>query len=128
MKIGYVRGLKYGMVDFSTCFKILKNESLDKIYTDENGRDEYRKLLMELTESDTLYIWSVEELGQERDEIREQWEIISKEIGAEIRVINCPVLQSGKDVSLTERMVSDVALNVLSYQVEMINKKLKDLR
>ena len=92
MKIGYVRGLKYGMVDFSTRFKILKNESLDKIYTDENGRDEYRKLLMELTESDTLYIWSVEELGQERDEIREQWEIISKEIGAEIRVINCPVL------------------------------------
>lgn len=127
MKIGYVREIGFG-IDIDIRRELLHIEGIFKIYADsENSREEYRKMLSILSNSDELFIWSIEELGDEQEEILEQWRSITSEIGANISVINCPVIKSKRDVPLEEKMVSDMALKILSYSAETSNKKLKEL-
>ena len=127
MKIGYVREIGFG-VDIDIRREILHIEGIFKIYADSaNSRKEYRKMLSILSNSDEIFIWSIEELGDEQEEILEQWRSITSEIGANISVINCPVIKSKRDVPLEEKMVSDMALKILSYSAETSNKKLKEL-
>lgn len=80
-----------------------------------------------LSDSDELYIWSIEELGDEQEEILEQWRTITNDIGANITVISCPAIKSKRDVTLEEKMVSDMALKILSYNAETSIKELKKL-
>lgn len=99
-----------------------------KGYTDsENSRDEYRKMMSILSDSDELYIWSIEELGDEQEEILEQWRSITSGIGTNVTVISCPAIKSKRDVTLEEKMVSDMALKILSYNAETSIKELKKL-
>lgn len=127
MKIGYVREVRFG-IDIDIKRELLFYKGIFEIYTDsENSRDEYRKMMSILSDSDELYIWSIEELGDEQEEILEQWRTITSDIGANITVINCPAIKSKRDVSLDEKMVSDMVLRILSYNVETSNKKLEEL-
>jgi hypothetical protein len=127
MKIGYVREVRFG-IDTDIKRELLFHEGIFEIYADsENSRDEYRKMMSILSDSDELYIWSIEELGNEQEEILEQWRTITSDIGANITVISCPVIKSKRDVTLEEKMVSDMALRILSYNVETSNKKLEEL-
>lgn len=127
MKIGYVREVRFG-IDTDIKRELLFHEGIFEIYAaSENSRDEYRKMMSILSDSDELYIWSIEELGNEQEEILEQWRTITSDIGANITVISCPVIKSKRDVTLEEKMVSDMALRILSYNVETSNKKLEEL-
>ena len=104
------------------------HEGIFEIYADsENSRDEYRKMMSILSDSDELYIWSIEELGNEQEEILEQWRTITNDIGANVTVISCPAIKSKRDVTLEEKMVSDMALKILSYNAETSIKELKKL-
>lgn len=127
MKIGYVREIGFG-IDIDVRRELLLLEGISEIYADsENSRDEYCKMVSILCDSDELYIWSIEELGDEQEEILEQWRTITSDIGANITVINCPAIKSKRDVPLDEKMVSDMTLRILSYNVETSNKKLEKL-
>ena len=66
MKIGYVREIGFG-VDIDIRREILHIEGIFKIYADsENSREEYLKMLSILSNSDEIFIWSIEELGDEQ--------------------------------------------------------------
>lgn len=128
MRIGYLKKFGCG-TDFKLRFKVLANERLDKIYVESSeDRTEYRKMIKELSLFDTLYIWSVDELGAERDEILEQWNIITNDIQARVNVFSCPILNSDDDITLERKFTSDVVLGILAYQAEIISNKLKELR
>lgn len=127
MKIGYIRKVRFG-IDIDIKRELLFCKGISEIYTDsENSRDEYRKMMSILSDSDELYIWSVEELGDEQEEILEQWRSITSGIGANITAISCPAIKSKRDVTLEEKMVSDMALKILSYNAETSIKELKKL-
>lgn len=92
------------------------NIFMDKLSGKDFNRPQYRKLLRKLKAGDLLIIKSIDRLGRDYDEIQNQWRIITKEIMADIVVIDMPLLdtrKSGKD--LTGTFVADLVLQILSY-------------
>ena len=56
MKIGYIRKVRFG-IDIDIKRELLFCKGISEIYTDsENSRDEYRKMMSILSDSDELYI------------------------------------------------------------------------
>ena len=91
-------------------------------------RPAYRRLLRRLHSGDVLYIPSIDRLGRNYDEILEQWRIITKRKGADIVVLDFPLLDTrarleGQD--LTGRFVSDLVLQILAYVAQ---KEWEDIR
>ena len=93
----------------------------NNIYVDkQSGKDfnrpQYKKLLRKLKGNDLLYIKSIDRLGRNYNEILEQWRIITKDIKADIIVIDMPLLNtSDKNAGLTGQFLSDMVLQILSY-------------
>lgn len=96
----------------------------ERIYLDRiSGRDflrpQYGKLMGELGEGDVLVIQSIDRLGRNYREILEQWRHITKEVGADIHVIDMPLLNT--DIlrgSLTGVFIADLVLQILAYVAE----------
>ena len=101
----------------------------DRIYMDKLSgknfdRPQYRKLIRRLSPGDVLVIKAIDRLGRNYDDIQEQWRIITKEIRADIVVLDMPLLDTrkkGRD--LTGTFISDMVLQILSYvaQIEREN-------
>lgn len=94
--------------------------SRQNIYTDkQSGKDfdrpQYRRLLKKLKKGDLLYIKSIDRLGRNYAEILEQWQIITKETGADISVLDMPLLDTRQGRDLTGTLIADIVLQLLSY-------------
>ena len=92
-------------------------------YDMQSGKDfnrEHYKYLVEklLREGDTLVILSIDRLGRNYTEIREQWELITKKIGANIKVLDMPLLDTTNTENLDNRFIADLVLQILSYVAE----------
>ena len=95
----------------------------DTIYADkESGknfdRPEYKKLLKKLKKDDVVIIKSIDRLGRNYDLILEQWRIITHDKGANIKVLDIPLLDTTKNDGLTGKFISDLVLQILSYVAE----------
>ena len=70
-----------------------------------------------LRKGDLLIIYSIDRLGRNYTEIREQWKHITQTLGADIKVIDMPLLDTrntnGSDLEKT--FISDLVLQILSY-------------
>ena len=94
------------------------------IYIDkESGKDfdrtEYQKLIKKLKKDDLLIIKSIDRLGRNYHMILEEWSRITKTIGADIKVLDMPLLDTrieGKN--LVGKFISDIVLQVLSFVAE----------
>lgn len=91
-----------------------------RVYVDKQSgknfdRPQYRRLLRRLRRDDLLYVPSIDRLGRNYEEILVQWRRITQEIGADVCVIDMPLLdtRSGKD--LMGRFVADLVLQILSF-------------
>lgn len=72
-----------------------------------------------LHSGDTLIIISLDRLGRNYTEIREQWELITKTLNADIKVLDMPLLDTSKsNKSLDGRFIADLVLQILSYTAE----------
>lgn len=73
-----------------------------------------------LHEGDLLVICSLDRLGRNYTEIREQWELITRELKADIKVLDMPLLDTteSEGSSLDKRFVADLVLQILSYVAE----------
>lgn len=92
-----------------------KDIYLDKQSGENFNRKNYKRLMRRLKADDVLYIKSIDRLGRNYTEILEQWRHITIEIGANIMVIDMPLLNTGKEIDLTGRLISDIVLQLLSY-------------
>ena len=94
------------------------------IYIDrESGKDfdrtKYQKLIKKLKKDDLLIIKSIDRLGRDYHMILEEWSRITKTIGADIKVLDMPLLDTrieGKN--LVGKFISDIVLQVLSFVAE----------
>ena len=73
---------------------------IDKQSGKDFNRPQYIKLINKLREGDILYIKSIDRLGRNYAEIQEQWRILTKEIDADICVLDMPLLDTRKDKDL----------------------------
>jgi DNA invertase Pin-like site-specific DNA recombinase len=91
-----------------------------RIYADkQSGKDfdrpEYKALLKKLKPGDLIYIKSIDRLGRNYDEIQNQWRILTKERGADIAVIDMPLLDTRNGKDLVGTFLSDIVLQILSF-------------
>lgn len=94
------------------------------IYIDkESGKDfdrtNYQKLLKKIKKDDLLIIKSIDRLGRNYQMILEEWSRITKTIGADIKVLDMPLLDTrieGKN--LVGKFIGDIVLQVLSFVAE----------
>ena len=92
----------------------------DRVYLDrQSGKDferpEYRRLLRKLKPNDSLVVKSIDRLGRNYDEILEQWRVITKEKGANVIVLDMPLLDTRTNKDLTGTLIADIVLQLLSY-------------
>lgn len=92
------------------------NILIDKQSGKNFERPAYKQLIERLKTSDLLVVKSIDRLGRNYDEILEQWRIITKEIRADIVVLDMPLLDTRKQSSdLTGTFIADLVLQILSY-------------
>lgn len=113
--------------------KQLKDYGIDErcIITDKaSGKDFNRKgynslvgtenSMPMLREGDLLVICSLDRLGRNYKEIKDQWEHITKTLKADIKVLDMPLLDTTSDNenNLDKRFIADLVLQILSYTAE----------
>ncbi len=143
-------GITYGYARTSTIDQHLDRQlaaltaegvSLENIFTDQaSGKDfnrgAYKALVGTpdspgaLQEGDVLVFLSLDRMGRDYAEIQNQWRYITKEIGADIKIIDMPLLNttvSGE--SLDRTFIADLTLQILSYvaakERALINERIR---
>ena len=92
----------------------------DILVEKKSGKDFERPIYMEMVNKlkpgDILVIKSIDRLGRDYDEIIEQWRLITKNICADIVVLDMPLLDTrNRGQNLTASLVTDLVLQILSY-------------
>ncbi len=92
-----------------------KNVFVDHQSGKDFDRPGYRSLLERLGEGDVLYVLSIDRLGRNYEEILEQWRAITREIGADVCVIDMPLLDTRNGKDLMGTFIADLVLQILSF-------------
>ena len=96
----------------------IKNIYMDKQSGKDFNRPNYKRLIKKLRNGVILYIKSIDRLGRYYEEIQNQWRIITKEIGADVVVLDMPLLDTRRDKNLLGTFISDIVLQLLSFVAE----------
>ena len=91
---------------------------LDKQSGKDFNRPAYQRLIGILQAGDVLVIKSIDRLGRNYEEILEQWRVITKEICADIVVLDMDLLDTRRGRDLTGTLIADIVLQLLSYVAE----------
>ncbi len=91
---------------------------IDKQSGKDFNRDNYNTLKHILRENDLLVIKSIDRLGRNYNMIIEEWQDITKNIKADIYVIDMPLLDTRNNKDLLGNFISDLVLQILSYVAE----------
>ena len=101
------------------------------IYIDkESGKDfdrkNYQKLIKKIKRNDLLIVKSIDRLGRNYHKILDEWTYITKTIGANIKVLDMPILNTKiEDKNLVGIFISDIVLQVLSFVAESERENIK---
>ncbi|MFI3325249.1 MAG: recombinase family protein [Clostridia bacterium] len=104
--------------------------SIDKIFIDkQSGKDfdrkNYKKMVNRLKLGDLIYIKSIDRLGRNYEEIQSQWKILTKDIGADICVIDMPLLDTRNGKDLMGTFIADLVLQILSFVAQNERENIK---
>lgn len=91
---------------------------IDKQSGKDFDRQQYNILKHILRENDILVIKSIDRLGRNYNMIIDEWQDITKNIKADIVVIDMPLLDTTKNKDLLGTFISDLILQILSYVAE----------
>ncbi len=101
------------------------------IFTDKKSgkdfeRENYRRLKNLLKNGDLLVVKSIDRLGRNYDMIIEEWSDITRRIGADIFVMDMPLLDTRVNrENLTGKLISDLVLQILSYVAQKERENIK---
>lgn len=102
-----------------------------QIYIDyESGknfdRTNYKKLIKKLKKDDLVIVKSIDRLGRNYNMIIDEWRKITKDIEADIMVIDMPLLDTRiKGNNLVGKFISDIVLQVLSFVAQNERETMK---
>ena len=125
MEYAYIR-VSTRTQNFARQLEEIKKFDLPKrnIYIDkESGKDfnriNYQRLIKKIKKDDLLIIKSIDRLGRNYTMIMEEWQKITKKIGANILVIDMPILDTRQHPeNLIGRFIADIVLQLLSFMAE----------
>ncbi len=102
-----------------------KNVYMDKQSGKDFNRPQYKKLVRKLKPGDTVYILSIDRLGRNYHDVQEQWRVLTKEKGADICVIDMPLLDTRIAKDLIGTFIADLVLQILSFVAESERANIK---
>jgi DNA invertase Pin-like site-specific DNA recombinase len=91
---------------------------IDKESGKNFNRNQYQLLKNNLRDGDLLIIKSIDRLGRDYNMIIEEWREITTNIGADIKVIDMPTLDTTQHKDLLGNFISNLILQILSYVAE----------
>lgn len=74
---------------------------------------------------DLLYVLSIDRLGRNYEEIQNQWRVITKEIGADICVLDMPLTDTRQGKELMGTFIADLVLQILSFVAQSERENIK---
>lgn len=134
MKLGYVR---VSAKDQNTDRQLIKMRQLgieeryifiDKQSGKDFNRPQYQAMRLVLREGDIMYLDALDRLGRDYDGIISEWKYITREINADIIVLeNETLFDSRKFKTMGDlgKLMEDQFLSLLSYVAEQERKKTK---
>ena len=91
------------------------NLFMDKQSGKDFDRPQYRRLVKKLKPGDLLCVLSIDRLGRNYEEIQNQWRRLTKDLGADISVIDMPLLDTRNGKDLMGTFIADLVLQILSF-------------
>ena len=91
---------------------------IDKQSGKDFDRERYNTLKHILRENDLLVIKSIDRLGRNYEMIVNEWKDITKNIKADIVIVDMPLLDTRKNKDLLGTFISDLVLQILGYVAE----------
>jgi DNA invertase Pin-like site-specific DNA recombinase len=91
---------------------------IDKVSGKDFNREQYQLLKRCLRRGDILYIHSLDRFGRNKEEILDEWKDITKNIQADIVVMDMPLLDTTKYRDSLGTFISDLVLQILSWIAE----------
>lgn len=91
---------------------------VDKCSGKDFVRPQYQALKLQLREGDVLVIKSIDRLGRNYKQICDEWREITRDIKANIKVLDLPMLDTTRTEGLIGEVISDIVLQLLSYVAE----------
>ena len=95
-----------------------RNIYIDKQSGKGFNRSAYKRMYKSLKKNDLLVIKSIDRLGRNYHEIQEEWRKITKKKGADIVVLDMPLLDTTKSKDLLGTFIADLVLQLLSFVAE----------
>jgi len=96
-----------------------RNLYVDRTSGKDFHRPAYQSLLKRLRSGDLLIVKSIDRLGRNYAEIIEQWRLITKVVGADIQVLDMPMLDTTYGKDLLGTFIADLVLQVLSFAAQI---------
>ena len=81
--------------------------------------------MKKLKSGDLLYVLSIDRLGRNYEEIQNQWRVITKEVGADICVLDMPLLDTRQGKDLMGTFIADLVLQILSFVAQSERENIK---
>ncbi len=131
MNYGYVR---VSTQDQNTERQIIAMKAIgindESIYIDKQSgnnyeRPQYQQLIHKLHNGDCLYIMSIDRLGRNYEDIKNQWTYIVKSRHADIVFLDMPILDTRVGKDLIGTFLSDIVLQILSFVAENERNNIK---
>ena len=101
---------------------------MDKQSGKDFDRKQYKELMLRIKPGDLLIVKSIDRLGRSYAEILNEWKRITKEIEADIVILDMPLLDTRRKSDLTGTLISDIVLQILSYVAESLCTSILMLR
>lgn len=101
------------------------NMFIDKASGKDFDRVQYVKMIRTLRKNDVVFVKSIDRLGRNYQQIINEWNAITKKIGADIVVIDMPLLDTRQGKDLLGTLISDIVLQLLSYVSETERNNIK---
>lgn len=98
---------------------------IDKQSGKDFNRPQYQILKHALREGDLLIIKSIDRLGRNYKEIMKEWQAITQDIKADIKVLDMALLDTTLHKDLLGTFISDLILQVLAYVAQQERDNIK---
>lgn len=91
---------------------------IDKQSGKDFKRDQYQLLKRIIRKGDVLYIHSLDRFGRNKEEILQEWNDITKNIQADIIVMDMPLLDTTQYKDSLGTFIADLVLQILSWMAQ----------
>lgn len=115
-------------IDALTAAGVAKNHMfIDKMSGKDFNRPAWLRLRRKIRKGDLLIVQSLDRLGRNYGEIQDEWRCLVRDKGADIRVLNMPILDTTNTAhGLIGRFVADIVLEILAFVAENERRDIRE--